>query len=150
MAVPSTTGCALSGNMNTFIPAIPISLRIRTNTRALASGVRGRMPAEMNAARDAKIARNDPSHTNTDRRHADDATLTNTWQQQNAQSSAGNACWTARILSMSAEHQILERQDQRLEPQNQCMHKRKRVHDMESEGPKKPVSLATIVSWLLE
>jgi hypothetical protein len=91
----------------------------------------------MNAARDAKIARNDPSHTNTDRRHADDATLTNTWQQQNAQSSAGNACWTARILSMSAEHQILERQDQRLEPQNQCMHKRKRVHDVESEGPKK-------------
>ena len=35
---------------------------------------------------------------------------------------------------MSAEHQILERQDQRLEPQNQRMHKRKRVHDMESEG----------------
>ena len=55
---------------------------------ALASGVRGRMPAEMNAARDAKIARNDPSHTNTDRCHADDATLTNTWQQQIAQNSA--------------------------------------------------------------
>ena len=59
---------------------------------ALASGVRGQMPAETNAARDAKIARNDPSRTNTDRRHADDATLTNTWQQQNARSSADNEC----------------------------------------------------------
>jgi hypothetical protein len=68
--------------MNTLIPAIPISLRIRTNTMALASRVRGRMLAEMNAASEAKIARNDPSRTKTDRHHADDATLTNTWQQQ--------------------------------------------------------------------
>ena len=49
---------------------------------ALASRVRGRMLAEMNAASEAKIARNDPSRTKTDRRQADDATLTNTWQQQ--------------------------------------------------------------------
>ena len=80
---------------------------------AFASGVRGRMPAQTNAIRDAKIARNDPSPTNTDRRHADDATLTDTWQQQIAQSSARSAC--GPLASMSAEHQILEWQDQRLE-----------------------------------
>src|SRR5215469_4599102 len=38
---------------------------------------------------------------------------------------------------MSAEHQVLERQDQRLEPQNQRMQKRERIHDVKREGMKK-------------
>ena len=38
---------------------------------------------------------------------------------------------------MAAEYEVLEWKHQRLEPQNQCMHERQRVHDMKSEGPKK-------------
>jgi hypothetical protein len=37
---------------------------------------------------------------------------------------------------MSAEHEVLERKDQRLEPQNQRMQKRERVHDVKREGMK--------------
>jgi hypothetical protein len=117
---------------------------------ALASGVRGRMPAEMNAAKDAKIARNDPSHTNTDRRHADDATLTNTWQQQNAQNSAGKECgppgffqcplntrfWNGRISAWSRRI-------------NACTSASAST-TWRAKARKTPVSLATIVSWLSE
>src|SRR5262249_49636617 len=38
---------------------------------------------------------------------------------------------------MSAEHQILERQNQCLEPQNQSMQKRERIHDVKREGMEK-------------
>ena len=59
MAVASTTGCALSANMKTFMPAIPISLMTRTSTIALASGVRGLTPAARKAVRDDKSALKD-------------------------------------------------------------------------------------------
>src|ERR1700683_3560489 len=55
----STTGCALSGNMNTFMPTIPMSLMTRTTTIALASAVRGRKAAATKAPSDARIARKD-------------------------------------------------------------------------------------------
>jgi hypothetical protein len=44
--------------MNNLIPAIPISFRTSTRTMALASAVRGRMPAATKRARDERIARN--------------------------------------------------------------------------------------------
>src|SRR5262249_33803665 len=38
--------------------------------------------------------------------------------------------------SMSAEYEVLERKDQRLEPQNQRMQKRERIHDVKRDGMK--------------
>jgi hypothetical protein len=58
MAVASTTGWALSGNMKNFMPAIPISLTTRRRTIAFASEVRGLTPAARNAVNDDKIALN--------------------------------------------------------------------------------------------
>jgi len=40
-------------------------------------------------------------------------------------------------VSMSAEHEVLERQNQSLEPQNECVHKRKRIHDVKRDGMKR-------------
>src|SRR5262245_25702828 len=37
--------------------------------------------------------------------------------------------------SVSAEHQDLERKHQRLQPQDQRMHQRERVHDVERDAP---------------
>ena len=37
---------------------------------------------------------------------------------------------------MTAEHQILERKDQRLEPQNKRMDQRKRIHDVKNQATK--------------
>ena len=39
---------------------------------------------------------------------------------------------------MAAEYEVLEWKHQRLEPQNQCMHKRKRIHDVKSHGSQSP------------
>ena len=68
---------------------------------ALASGVRGRMPAERNAMKDEKIARNLSPHEST---------------------RTGITFAKKRLFgharSMSTEHQVLEREDQGLEPQN--------------------------------
>jgi hypothetical protein len=44
--------------MKSLMLAIPISFRTSKNIMALASGVAGRMPAETNAIREEKIARN--------------------------------------------------------------------------------------------
>jgi hypothetical protein len=52
----STAGFALSGNIKTFIPTIPISLMIRTTAIALASAVRGRKAAATKARSDERIA----------------------------------------------------------------------------------------------
>ena len=52
----STTGCPLSGNMKTFMPAIPMSLMMRTSAIALASGVRGLNPAARKAESDDAIS----------------------------------------------------------------------------------------------
>lgn len=38
---------------------------------------------------------------------------------------------------MSAEHQVLERQNQSLEAEDERVHKRERIHDMESEAMEK-------------
>jgi hypothetical protein len=56
MTFASTIGCALSGNMKTFMPTMPISLMTRTTTIALASGVRGREAAATKAHSDERIA----------------------------------------------------------------------------------------------
>src|SRR6516164_1886492 len=46
-----------------------------------------------------------------------------------------NGC-SDRARSMSAEHEVLERQNQRLKPQNECVHKRKRIDDVMFDGMK--------------
>jgi hypothetical protein len=56
MAIGSTTGCVLPGNMKIFMLAIPISLMTRTSTMAFASGVRGLAPAAKKSLRDDKTA----------------------------------------------------------------------------------------------
>jgi len=68
IALASTTGCARSGNMKTFMPASPMSFMARTKTMAFASGVRGLMAEATNAASDVAIAFK--GHPYPSKRHA--------------------------------------------------------------------------------
>ena len=55
------------------------------------------------------------------------------------------------LMSMSAEHQRLERKHQRLEPQNYGVHESKRIHSMEErQHGRCRCPLPTIMSWLFE
>ena len=47
---------------------------------------------------------------------------------------AGGTLGASLARSMSAEHKVLERQNQRLQPQNECVYKRKCVHDVQRNG----------------
>jgi hypothetical protein len=51
---------------------------------------------------------------------------------------------------VSAEDKRLERQQQRLRPQNQCVHQPERVHRVQRQPLEEAVSFAAMMSWLLD